>query len=140
MDRDPTDRLSRLLVEFFERFSSWEHAVVRGSGLTLPQMHTLEILGDGGAMRMKELAGRMGVTTGTLTVLVDRLETRGLVRRKPNDQDRRSVLVELTDAGRRHFEQHHALHRCLTQELGAGLAEADQAKLAELLEAMLARF
>ena len=140
MGRDQTDRLSRLLVEFFERFSSWEHAVVRGSGLTLPQMHTLEILGDGGDMRMKELAGRMGVTTGTLTVLVDRLEKRGLVRRKPNDQDRRSVLVELTDAGQRHFERHHALHRRLTQELGAGLPEPDQAKLAELLEAMLARF
>ncbi len=38
--------LSHLIVEFYERLSSWEHAVVRDKGLTLPQMHTLEILGQ----------------------------------------------------------------------------------------------
>lgn len=140
MAHDRTDRLSRLLVEFFDRLSSWEHAVVRGSGLTLPQMHTLEILGDSGAMRMKELAARMGVTTGTLTVLVDRLEQRGLVRRRPNDQDRRSVLVELTAPGQCRFDQHHALHRQLTEELSADLESADRDNLNKLLETMLARF
>lgn len=46
---------------------------------------------------MKELAERLGVTTGTLTVAVDKLEKPGLVERKPHDTDRRSYFVILTD-------------------------------------------
>ena len=42
-----TEEFTRLLIEFYERFSSWEQAVVRETGITLQQMHTLEILGEG---------------------------------------------------------------------------------------------
>lgn len=61
---DQTEELTSLLVEFYERFSSWEQGVVRESGITLPQMHTLEVLGVAGDLRMKELAEKLGVTTG----------------------------------------------------------------------------
>jgi len=54
--------------------SSWEHAVVKESGLTPVQMHAIEILGHQESLRMKELAHKLGVTTGTLTVMIDRLE------------------------------------------------------------------
>ena len=80
-------RINHAIVEFFEKLSSWEHDVVREQGMTLPQMHTLEVLGIHGAMRMKELAESMGITTGTLTVLVDRLEDKAYVRRVPHDTD-----------------------------------------------------
>ncbi len=39
------------------------------------------------------------VTSGTMTNRIDRMEERGLVRRKPSPDDRRAVLVELTDLG-----------------------------------------
>jgi transcriptional regulator, MarR family len=94
------ERLSDLTIEFYEKLSSWEQAVVRDSSITLPQMHTLEILGQQSPLRMKELAAKMGVTTGTLTVGVDRLEKQGLVTRIPHETDRRSILVALTEAGR----------------------------------------
>ena len=66
--------LARNIVEFYEKLSSWEHEVVRGSDLTPNQMHAIEIVGHEKSLRMKELAERLGVTTGTLTVTVDRLE------------------------------------------------------------------
>ena len=66
--------LSDLIIEFYEKLSSWEHSVVEGSGLTLPQTHTIEILGVNDGIRMKDLAAKMGVTTGTLTVMIDNLE------------------------------------------------------------------
>ncbi len=119
------ESLSALIIEFYERLSSWEHDVVRDSGLTLPQMHTLEILGQHPAMRMKDLAAKMGVTTGTLTMTVDRLEKRGLVAREHNETDRRSILVTLTADGRSQFATHHGLHLGLTRELAASLSEAE---------------
>lgn len=132
--------LNQRIVEFYEKLSSWEHGVVRGKGLTLPQAHTLEILGDQGEMRMKELAGKMGVTTGSLTVLIDRMEKKGLVRRKPHETDRRSILVTLTEKGSLLFADHHDLHIGLTRDITAGLSDEDIRRLAALLGQMSERF
>lgn len=127
------EALTRLFIEFYEKFSSWEQGVVRETGLTLPQMHTLEILGTNGDLRMKDLAEKMGVTTGSLTVLVDRLEKSGHVARKPHESDRRSIRVGLTAEGLRHFREHHALHTRLTQELAGLLSEEELAILPGVL-------
>lgn len=132
------ERLTNLLTEFFERFSSWEQGVVTGKGLTLPQMHTIEILGAHGQMRMKELAEKMGITTGTLTVMADRLQNKGLLERIPHEQDRRSILVGLTPKGERQFAEHHNLHLRLTQELLADLNTQEIDGLESLLSKMLA--
>lgn len=132
--------LTHLIVEFYEKLSSWEHCVVRDKGLTLPQMHTLEILGIHSDLRMKELAQRMGVTTGTLTVMVDRLEEAGLVCRRPNEKDRRSIIVTLTDEGREHFKEHDKLHAQLTADITAGLSDEQRKCFAECLEIMNREF
>lgn len=133
-------RLAHHIVEFYEKLSSWEHCVVRDQELTLPQMHTLEILGVHGPLRMKELAQRMGVTTGTLTVLVDRLEKNDAVKRVRNPEDRRSYLVELTEKGRAHYEEHDKHHERLTRELTASLSDDEVAQLEGILEKMNGAF
>ena len=128
-----TEQLTRLLIEFYEKFSSWEHGVVKESGLSLPQMHTLEILEADGDLRMTELAGKMGITTGSLTVLVDRLERGGFVVRKPHETDRRSIRVSLTAEGRRLFAEHHKLHDQLTQEILCALQPEEAGQFAAML-------
>ena len=65
-------------------------------------------------MNMKELASRLGITTGTLTVAVDRLEKLGLVAREPHQNDRRSFLVVLTGQGKEVYEKHHQFHHEFT--------------------------
>ncbi|NLW81910.1 MAG: MarR family transcriptional regulator [Desulfovibrionales bacterium] len=134
------ERLSDLLVEFYEKLSSWEQAVVRDTPITLPQMHTLEILGQHPPLRMKELAAKMGVTTGTLTVNVDRLEKLGLVARIPHETDRRSILVGLTEQGRVLFQEHHAHHLNLAHKLNSALPAGEalclQAMLKKLNQAL----
>lgn len=127
------ERLSDLLIEFYEKLSSWEQAVVRDTPITLPQMHTLEILGQQSPLRMKELAAKMGVTTGTLTVNVDRLEKQGLVARIPHETDRRSILVALTPAGEELFREHHDHHLHLTRELQAALSPEETEQFASIL-------
>ncbi len=134
------ESLSDLIIEFYEKLSSWEQAVVRDSPITLAQTHTLEILGQQSPLRMKELAATMGVTTGTLTVTVDRLEKQGFVARIPHETDRRSILVGLTEAGQTLFQEHHAHHLNLTRELSAALTpeetEQFQAILTKLTQAL----
>ncbi len=134
------EELSKLLVEFFEKFSSWETGVVRGKPLTLSQIHAVEILNSQGALKMKELAEKMGVTTGTLTVLVDRLEKAGLVERRPHETDRRSIRVLLTDKGLSLAQEHHKLHRRLTQELTSSMSKEEISSLVGHLKKMLGAF
>jgi DNA-binding MarR family transcriptional regulator len=127
------ERLSDLIIEFYEKLSSWEQAVVRDTPITLSQMHTLEILGQHPPLRMKELAARMGVTTGTLTVNIDRLEKQGLVTRHPHETDRRSILVGLTLRGEELYREHHDHHLHLTRELQAALAPLESEQLSAIL-------
>ena len=125
--------LSRLIVEFCEKISSWEQSVVRDGPLTLEQMHTLTIVGHQISVRMKELAATMGVTTGTMTVTVDKLEKLGLVRRVAHKTDRRVVLVALTATGQEIFAEHEAHHLRLSQDLAAALSVAETKQFKEIL-------
>ena len=118
-------RLAQHIVEFYEKLSSWEHEVVRGSDLTPGQMHAIEIIGHEKSLRMKELAEKLGVTTGTLTVTVDRLERKGLIERRPHETDRRSYLIVLTDAGEEHFSRHHEFPLKLTEEIASTLTSEE---------------
>ena len=132
-----TAKLSHQLVELYERLSSWEQAVVKGSGLSTAQMHTIEIVGHSGSLRMKELAKKMGVTTGTLTVMIDRLEQQGLLQRTPHETDRRSYLIALTEKGQGLFIEHHQYHLRLTEEITATLSKEEQALFSAVLEKII---
>lgn len=128
-----TEDLARLIVEFFEKISSWELAVVKESGLTPAQMHTIEIVGHAGQVRMKDLAEKMGVTTGTLTVSVDKLEKLDLLTRVPHESDRRSYMIVLTEKGRALFREHYKLHIQMTGDMVNGLTEDEQDQFGNIL-------
>ncbi len=133
-------RLAQHIVEFYEKLSSWEHEVVRGSDLTPNQMHAIEIIGHEKSLRMKELAEKLGVTTGTLTVTVDRLERKGLIERRPHETDRRSYRIVLTEAGEGHFAKHHEFHLKLTEEIASALTSEELETFELVLEKVIKQF
>jgi len=114
---DEVEQLTNEMHDFFNRFTSWETSVIRSSDLTLSESHAIEVLGVYGKMNMKALAEKLAVTTGTVTVAVDRLEKGGYAKRATTEEDRRAYIIELTPVGRKAFEEHHKHHLRLTQEL-----------------------
>ncbi|GII77914.1 MarR family transcriptional regulator [Sphaerisporangium rufum] len=80
------------------------------------------------------------VTSGTMTNRIDRLAAARLVRRRPDPEDRRGVLVSLTDLGRERVDAAFADLLRRERELLAGLPEHDQRTLADLLRTLLAPF
>jgi len=68
-------------------------------GITVSQCYTIEALARRGMLSMNELSREVGVTTSTMTRVVDVLVRDGIVRRKPNQDDRRQVCIELTGKG-----------------------------------------
>ena len=77
-------------------------AIAARWGLTLPQFDVLAELArdtNPGGFTFAHLSRLLLVTSGNLTGIVDRLEEQELVRREPDQQDRRVVRVRLTDKG-----------------------------------------
>ncbi|MGF1875731.1 MarR family transcriptional regulator [Photobacterium frigidiphilum] len=134
------EQLNHTIIEFYEKLSSWEQSVVRGKGFSLPQIHIVEILGAHGAMRMKELADKIGVTTGTLTVQVDKMVLAELIQRRPHESDRRSILVDLTEKGVEMYQEHDHLHLSLTQDITAKLDDTERKNLLMYLTKMNQEF
>ncbi|GAA2370658.1 MarR family transcriptional regulator TamR [Nonomuraea africana] len=80
------------------------------------------------------------VTSGTMTNRIDRLAQAGLVRRRPDPEDRRGVLVSLTDDGRARVDAAFADLLRRERELLAGLDADEQKVLADLLRTLLTPF
>jgi DNA-binding MarR family transcriptional regulator len=79
------------------------------------------------------------VTSGTMTNRVDRLAGRGLVIRQDHPNDRRGVLVQLTDAGREAVDATLAELMAAERQILDGLTAADHDQLARSLRLLLAR-
>src|SRR6184192_4039614 len=99
----------------------------RDAGIPLRWYDTLvhlEETPDG--LRMNQLAERILYSKSGFTRVVDRLEEAGLVRRVRPDNDRRSILVVLTDEGRTTMEQARRHHRhAIEQHFSRHLANTD---------------
>ncbi|MBL0140910.1 MAG: MarR family transcriptional regulator [Betaproteobacteria bacterium] len=94
----------RELARCYLAFQRVSEAHIRKSGLTAPQFDIVATLGNTSGLSFKELGSRTLITKGTLTGVVDRLESRGLVERVACQQDGSSTLVRLTPAGDRMFD------------------------------------
>ena len=122
------------LLLFFNSFSSWESSVIRSSDLSVSEAHAIEALGQHGTMNMKSLAGKLGVTTGTTTVTVDRLESKEYARRTSTKEDRRVNLISLTEKGKKAFAEHHRFHLNLTEQMSACLSEEELKQLLDIIK------
>jgi len=74
-------------------------AVAALSGLSASDQRALDLIERHGPLTAGELAERSGLAPASVTGLLSRLERKGLARRVPNPNDRRSVLVELVYEG-----------------------------------------
>jgi DNA-binding MarR family transcriptional regulator len=115
----------RYQIRKFLRFS--EHAV-RAAGMEVGQyqlMLAIKGMPDGVRPRIRELANRMHIQHHSAVELVNRLESRGYVRRERAQDDRREVLLALTPKGERVLEElarhHHDELRSAAPDLVAAL-------------------
>lgn len=75
----------------------FRNAMARKFDLNLTESMCLSVLGINNISSPKDLARYAGLTTGSTTTLLDRLEKKNIIIRKPNPNDRRGVIIEVTD-------------------------------------------
>lgn len=95
-------------------------------GLTISQFGALEALLHRGPMCQSELASKLLMSGGNITLVVSNLEKSGWITRERNENDRRFITVSLTDQGRAFIsELFPKIAAVITQEFGA-LTSAEQ--------------
>ena len=120
------------LMRAAESLTARTHTHLSSSGLTISQFGVLEALHHIGPMSQKDIGQKILRSSGNITMVIDNLEKRKLVRRERDKRDRRSFIVHLTDAGkkliRKIFPPHAAV---ITNEMSA-LTTAEQKILGDL--------
>jgi DNA-binding MarR family transcriptional regulator len=100
------------------------------------QCHVLHLIEPGRPMPMRRLAETLSCDASNVTGLVDRLESRGLVRRRPSSEDRRVKVLDLTPSGARVRAQ--MLRRVTGRSLPlARLSPDEQRALVRMLEMLV---
>ncbi len=130
----PQLRLDNQLCFLFHRISRELNAVYRpllaDLGLTYPQYLVMLVLWEDDGLGVGEIGERLALDSGTLSPLIRRLESAGLVRRERRSADERRVTVHLTGAGRALEQRAAAVPGALATQLADDAADYEQAKAA----------
>ncbi|MDC3379083.1 MarR family transcriptional regulator [Planctomycetota bacterium] len=139
-DASPMGILGRLSI-LNRNLNEDVEAILKQHDLSFPEFDMLAVLrrfGPPFRQRVSDLCEHSFLSSGAMTNRVDRLERKGLIRREPNPEDRRGVLVVLTKKGRT------LIDRVVAQRLEVGksqvsvLSKKDQQQLATLLKRFMA--
>jgi MarR family 2-MHQ and catechol resistance regulon transcriptional repressor len=102
-------------------------------GMVMSDFGVLEALLHLGPLTAKQLGATVLLTSGSVTAVIDRLATRGLVRREDDMRDRRTCIVRLTAAGRRLIERAFGQHRAEWEEALESFSTDERMTLLPLL-------
>jgi len=135
--------LNELLVSLFKDINEIEEKAIQTEefqGITTNDVHVMEAIGVGEAKNMSTVAKALSVTMGTLTISVNSLVKKGYVQRIRSDEDRRVVLVSLTDRGRDAHEHHRLFHEKMIHEIVQGLSNEEKEVLSKTLYKLITFF
>lgn len=103
-------------------------------GLSATEFAVLELLYHKGRTPLQRIGQHILLTSGSITYTVDKLETKGLLRRVPCPEDRRVTHAELTTAGRALFDRIFPEHARAVAAIMKGLSAAEKETAIQLLK------
>ena len=130
--------LNDVLVRLFRNVNVIEERAMRTEeykDVTTNDMHVIEAIGMEGAKNMTSVARSLEVTTGTLTIAINSLVKKGYVDRVRSEEDRRVVLISLSEKGKRAYLHHRRFHEQMIESVVEELTEEEQ----RILEKALAK-
>lgn len=120
------------------RASQWVNAhtdrSIRSFGLTRTEFGVLELLYHKGSQPIQQIGGKVLMSSGNITYVVDKLVRRGFVRRNASKEDRRLIYAEITEEGSAFIQEAFPKHAEVIAEVVSGLSEEERRSAAELLK------
>ena len=128
--------LNEVLVKLFRNINLIEEREIctgEYKDVTANDMHVIEAVDMEGARNMTSVAKTLGVTTGTLTIAVNSLVKKGYVERVRSEEDRRVVLISLSEKGRKAYLHHQRFHEQMIEAIVEELSAEEQVVLEKAL-------
>ena len=110
-------------------------ALASSASISPADLDALEHLEAAGPLTQRQLGDRLSLTSGAITMLVDRLERARLVRRRPHPSDRRAVLVELSEQVAERTPAGLAAYHARIQAIATAVPAAHREAIASFLQA-----
>ena len=135
---DTIPRLTELVTSASWRVRRGTAKELEPFGITPAQARVLRIVASAPEqLRMADLAERLDVVPRSATTMIDALESAGLVERRPDPADRRSVRLGVTESGCGLLDRLRARREAMAEELCGRLTAAEQEELARILARVL---
>ena len=135
--------LHDILVRLFQEILDIESKALITSefkDISVNDMHIIEAIGEKEPKNMSTVAKIMSVTVGTLTIAINSLVKKGYVHRERSEEDRRVVLISLTEKGKKANAHHMKFHDGMIQAVLKDLDEEQQKILVKSLMNLRAFF
>jgi len=133
---EPYEVFHDVLVNLFQEIMDIEEKALITSefkDISVNDMHILEAIGVKSPRNMSSVAKTLSVTVGTLTIAINSLVKKGYVNRVRSEEDRRVVLISLTEKGEKANTHHMKFHDGMIQALMKDLDEEQQKILVKSL-------
>lgn len=133
---DINHALNEVLVRIFRNINTVEEQALRTEeykDVTINDIHVIEAIGMEEQKNMTTVAKSLHVTTGTLTISINSLVKKNYVERVRSEEDRRVVLVSLTEKGKKAFLHHRQFHDKLVNEVVEQLSDEEKRVLEKAL-------
>ncbi|MGD6891924.1 MarR family winged helix-turn-helix transcriptional regulator [Bacillus mobilis] len=115
---EETDWLFRKMVRKFVK----ERDKIKIEGIMLPGFLILNKIIQDGEQRLTDLAEELDLTSGAITALCDKLEERGFAVRKRHQEDRRIILLDITEDGLKFIKKNHNIRTSFMSVLFDGFS------------------
>ncbi len=119
-------------------FVTFNQQVADRAGINLTDLQCLNILEMTGPVSAGRLAELLGLTTGAITGVVDRLERAGYARRQRDLSDRRRVIVQVAPDAQRRLAGHYEVHDRRTAEVLSAYSDAELALILDFFTRLTA--
>lgn len=136
---EPSEVLGYLLKHALQRLVARADDALGPLGVDRKEFGVLRMLDDGPPLSQQELATRLAVDPTTMVAVIDALEAKGALTRRPDPADRRRNAIELTASGRTTCRAAAAAYAAAEEEFLAPLGRAEAERFREALRTLLAR-
>jgi MarR family 2-MHQ and catechol resistance regulon transcriptional repressor len=127
-------QLFRVLARAYQAVADRDRRNIRGYGFNPTEFAVLELLYHKGPHPLQEIGGKILITSGSITYVINKLETKGLVTRQPATHDRRIAYATLTPEGRQLIAGLFPAHAANIGRILAGLDAAEKRTAVDLLK------
>lgn len=131
--------MEKLIFELQENEDYHRNKCCAAQNLHLHEIQVIVCLGQNGPSKMKDIGANLSVSLSNLTVIVDKLEEKGLAERVRSTEDRRIVMVYLSEEGQVIFDAHHEMKLEMCKNMLSKLSSDERTAYLALMQKITTR-